>query len=115
MRRRPPRSTRTDTLFPYTTLFRSEAAGTVGSDRGRVRTTRPHGAAGAGSGRRRDARGLARPARTPDHAGDVAESGGSHYPPGAGLGFPALDRDHSRPEVPTPRSAERRVGKEWVS
>src|SRR3546814_7527086 len=29
MRRRPPRSTRTDTLFPYTTLFRS-----VGGDRG---------------------------------------------------------------------------------
>src|SRR3546814_6850879 len=25
MRRRPPRSTRTDTLFPYTTLFRSSA------------------------------------------------------------------------------------------
>src|SRR3546814_20290816 len=24
MRRRPPRATRTDTLFPYTTLFRSE-------------------------------------------------------------------------------------------
>src|SRR3546814_6517150 len=24
MQRRPPRSTRTDTLFPYTTLFRSE-------------------------------------------------------------------------------------------
>src|SRR3546814_5964851 len=24
--RRPPRSTRTDTLFPYTTLFRSDAA-----------------------------------------------------------------------------------------
>src|SRR3546814_14738276 len=24
MRRRPPRSTRTDTLFPYTTLFRSK-------------------------------------------------------------------------------------------
>src|SRR3546814_15230973 len=30
MIRRPPRSTRTDTLFPYTTLFRSTAAG--GSD-----------------------------------------------------------------------------------
>src|SRR3546814_15655733 len=27
MIRRPPRSTRTDTLFPYTTLFRSEAGG----------------------------------------------------------------------------------------
>src|SRR3546814_8116494 len=26
MLRRPPRSTRTDTLFPYTTLFRSEGA-----------------------------------------------------------------------------------------
>src|SRR3546814_5284344 len=26
MRRRPPRSTRTDTLFPYTTLFRSIGA-----------------------------------------------------------------------------------------
>src|SRR3546814_20829395 len=25
MNRRPPRSTRTDTLFPYTTLFRSDA------------------------------------------------------------------------------------------
>src|SRR3546814_20071264 len=28
MIRRPPRSTRTDTLFPYTTLFRSHAADT---------------------------------------------------------------------------------------
>src|SRR3546814_8233323 len=27
MIRRPPRSTRTDTLFPYTTLFRSNTAG----------------------------------------------------------------------------------------
>src|SRR3546814_4135553 len=30
MIRRPPRSTRTDTLFPYTTLFRSELA--LGAD-----------------------------------------------------------------------------------
>src|SRR3546814_7571379 len=42
MRRRPPRSTRTDTLFPYTTLFRSRrrpaaqdlAAGPHLADRG---------------------------------------------------------------------------------
>src|SRR3546814_18967768 len=27
MRRRPPRTTRTDTLFPYTTLFRSQPSG----------------------------------------------------------------------------------------
>src|SRR3546814_9765230 len=29
MMRRPPRSTRTDTLLPYTTLFRSTAASTI--------------------------------------------------------------------------------------
>src|SRR3546814_20236120 len=29
MIRRPPRSTRTDTLFPYTTLFRSHRLGTM--------------------------------------------------------------------------------------
>src|SRR3546814_11765557 len=38
MIRRPPRSTRTDTLFPYTTLFRSDAGvarvqGTIGQAR----------------------------------------------------------------------------------
>src|SRR3546814_4147945 len=31
MIRRPPRSTRTDTLFPYTTLFRSHAGAAHGS------------------------------------------------------------------------------------
>src|SRR3546814_5833990 len=36
MPRRPPRSTRTDTLFPYTTLFRSRGA----LDRRHVRTVR---------------------------------------------------------------------------
>src|SRR3546814_13089318 len=34
MIRRPPRSTRTDTLFPYTTLFRSRGAAGAGRDRG---------------------------------------------------------------------------------
>src|SRR3546814_9714660 len=33
MRRRPPRSTRTDTLFPYTTLFRSDRRPLVSGDR----------------------------------------------------------------------------------
>src|SRR3546814_4335955 len=32
MLRRPPRSTRTDTLFPYATLFRSSIAAAVGVD-----------------------------------------------------------------------------------
>src|SRR3546814_8925184 len=38
MRRRPPRSTRTDTLFPYTTLFRSIAATKAA---GSIHTARP--------------------------------------------------------------------------
>src|SRR3546814_1081765 len=38
MIRRPPRSTRTDTLFPYTTLFRSAARG--GGRRSHRRRTR---------------------------------------------------------------------------
>src|SRR3546814_8046639 len=40
MIRRPPRSTRTDTLFPYTTLFRSATA-SCGQTQGLVRTTIP--------------------------------------------------------------------------
>src|SRR3546814_1425733 len=36
MIRRPPRSTRTDTLFPYTTLFRSEGARSPGTDGARI-------------------------------------------------------------------------------
>src|SRR3546814_14693478 len=38
MVRRPPRSTRTDTLFPYTTLFRSWIA-TAASEAGRAAQT----------------------------------------------------------------------------
>src|SRR3546814_10859906 len=36
---RPPRSTRTDTLFPYTTLFRDEASCEKGRPRGDPRRT----------------------------------------------------------------------------
>src|SRR3546814_3320793 len=43
MIRRPPRSTRTDTLFPYTTLFRSERAGQAHRDHvGVERFAHPH-------------------------------------------------------------------------
>src|SRR3546814_11697841 len=34
MIRRPPRSTRTDTLFPYTTLFRSHLQSRIGGEDG---------------------------------------------------------------------------------
>src|SRR3546814_1593356 len=36
MIQRPPRSTRTDTLFPYTTLFRSASLGTIEMLEGRM-------------------------------------------------------------------------------
>src|SRR3546814_1405685 len=40
MIRRPPRSTRTDTLFPYTTLFRSAFVGVAAVPLGRTRPGR---------------------------------------------------------------------------
>src|SRR3546814_1057499 len=49
MLRRPPISTRTDTLFPYTTLFRSPQ----GTARALARP--PHADAGAGDGAAADA------------------------------------------------------------
>src|SRR3546814_12768078 len=58
MVRRPPRSTRTDTLFPYTTLFRAESPA---ASRG-TRQTRP---AFPGSESRRPRRRKA-PAREPE-------------------------------------------------
>src|SRR3546814_18220386 len=47
MVRRPPGSTRTDTLFPYTTLFRS----TVGEARLAIRTSRTENGARVAVGR----------------------------------------------------------------
>src|SRR3546814_2286924 len=79
MIRRPPRSTRTDTLFPYTTLFRSEhaehrrVARQMGPDCSRVAQPWRHpardrrDAAGHGSDGRTHGRSPVRrrPARTP--------------------------------------------------
>src|SRR3546814_14252883 len=58
MRRRPPRSTRTDTLFPYTTLFRSGlAAGRCPFAQGGGEVLLAPGAE-AGLGVRRDVGGI---------------------------------------------------------
>src|SRR3546814_4726064 len=68
MIRRPPRSTRTDTLFPYTTLFRSTSARRRAAS-ARDRTGRPGGACRDGGGRqgggspRHDRRRVGRRAR----------------------------------------------------
>src|SRR3546814_6495741 len=70
MIRRPPRSTRTDTLFPYTTLFRSRQVDRRGTgrlqgararaDRVRVRRLEDHHRAAAVLGRHRAGRDAAR-------------------------------------------------------
>src|SRR3546814_10647256 len=78
MIRRPPRSTRTDTLFPYTTLFRSPRPGDGADGRSRPgpRPAAPVAAddgsdeerpAGADAGRPRPAR----PERSEEHTSEL--------------------------------------------
>src|SRR3546814_1828017 len=62
MRPRPPRSTRTDTLFPYTTLFRSEDRPLDHEPR-QFSTSAVRGVAGSADARRSDLLPGPRPAR----------------------------------------------------
>src|SRR3546814_14403453 len=85
MIRRPPRSTRTDTLFPYTTLFRSP---------------RPDGPP-------RRAGTAARPPSLPrhhrlQHAGRVPHEGSGHH----ARRLRGRGRDRRRPQRATARSEE---------
>src|SRR3546814_9956224 len=66
MIRRPPRSTRTDTLFPYTTLFRSGAAGLGQGLRGHV-VTCCWGSSGSAAGSSRAAVGV----RSEEHTSEL--------------------------------------------
>src|SRR3546814_18660449 len=89
MIRRPPRSTRTDTLFPYTTLFRSRSASLDNEEVDRARRV-------VLAGLRRDQEEVRqRGVRAPDLAAvdDVA----------------AVDTPRARPDA-RHRSEERRVG-----
>src|SRR3546814_12355965 len=96
MIRRPPRSTRTDTLFPYTTLFRSRPL------QGGARRLQRHPAEGARRPFRRSLRRAAPCAcphrsvglcarRATDARGDPP-GGISRHPPGAGLSGLSRDR-----------------------
>src|SRR3546814_1181596 len=83
MYRRPPRSTRTDTLFPYTTLFRSpvphhadrrRCGGIGGDDDGAARgvATRLLRARSVGQGRNRSQRRRCRrAARSEEHTSEL--------------------------------------------
>src|SRR3546814_7688806 len=67
MIRRPPRSTRTDTLFPYTTIFRSAVRNRLYLEQGRRRFPRFEG--GATDNRARRARRGTDSLRPPDRGG----------------------------------------------
>src|SRR3546814_8736876 len=80
MTRRPPRSTRTDTLFPYTTLFRSWG------DQGGGRASPQRSGRRAGGGR-----AAARPARTGRSGGHDA----GRSPGGAAQGGASRSEEHT--------------------
>src|SRR3546814_11277771 len=104
MQRRPPRSKRTDTPFPYTTLFRS----------------RPAEAAGSAAMRRRIAELVAIAAATVSSAATGQSKIAPPPPPYIGAYQPkgvdeiGLWRQEAEDERAL-RSEERRVGKECVS
>src|SRR3546814_19881022 len=102
MRRRPPRSTRTDTLFPYTTLFRSDVRVLERAARPASFSFQRDGTSVRG-GRRVRARHH-RIDEFPDRDRDRA----------AGRGAVAPVRGGSADDEPD-SSEERRVGKECVS
>src|SRR3546814_14341077 len=110
MRRRPPRSTRTDTLFPYTTLFlsRSDLVAEIGAGE-RTGGDANEAAAAAAEGRA-------------DHrAADPAKHGADgflvHLRAAAIVARAAgqTERHGQQHDGKTGRSEERRVGKECVS
>src|SRR3546814_9883983 len=71
MIRRPPRSTRTDTLFPYTTLFRSRQGADPGLlRRGGARARYPGGFPRVQFRRALQRRGL-RPPRSEEHTSEL--------------------------------------------
>src|SRR3546814_20854578 len=107
--RRPPRSTRTDTLFPYTTLFRSLRTTATTRKRPPPSST-PCNSRDATHGTCTD-----EPDRAPIHESTIA----NHAEP-AGMSIsPAeqtkLDRRRLRGPLLESRSEERSVGKESVS
>src|SRR3546814_14837941 len=99
MIRRPPRSTRTDTLFPYTTLFRAGARGAEGAPptmtARRVRSRGSGRPAQRPLGRRVSAQGAPQAER--GRQGDLAGAAGQIEPavrkPPAGAGGGWLPAD----------------------
>src|SRR3546814_6254899 len=78
MIRQPPRSTRTDTLFPYPTLFRSVAASSFpapaisqGLLKWRMQTTWPKNFPGLGTGANKLAEYIGTASRSEEHTSEL--------------------------------------------
>src|SRR3546814_20333756 len=115
MIRRPPRSTRTDTLFPYTTLFRSALiAGVPSEGRGHAAIHRQQMAVHIGSRRRGEIQRrpgqLLRPAPAAQRRALVDEAN-----EGFVLKQVAVDLGFEIARCDGVRSEELLVGKEWDS
>src|SRR3546814_18175696 len=106
MIRRPPRSTRTDTLFPYTTLFRSAPAAGLEARHRAPGVRGEHAVAVAAAARARMDGVAARAAG----AGRMAVDAHPALRPAAAVAGAGAAR-----AARTRRSEERRVGKECVS
>src|SRR3546814_14428044 len=107
MIRRPPRSTRTDTLFPYTTLFRSAERSSRGLPRLVLTYDQLLEAPARVLARVRALPGAAALGADPV-AGDVVRKTARHHRGREGVLPPTV-------EAIWTRSEERRVGKECVS
>src|SRR3546814_10975757 len=109
MIRRPPRSTRTDTLFPYTTLFRSAV-----HDLGGGLEPDPHtGEAAHGDAEQAEIQGVLHAGRVEHRHRRVEEGELALMRHGRRLGDMVVAGDRQHP-APGRRSEARRVGKEWV-
>src|SRR3546814_19871335 len=101
MIRRPPRSTRTDTLFPYTTLFRSQTRRSKNLAHHILRTAQPHALAGF------DDRAF--------HIGGIGGHRGDDLVLARILQSARFGIGAAQAPRVARSSDERRVGKEWVS
>src|SRR3546814_12847341 len=104
MIRRPPRSTRTDTLFPYTTLFRSRSASPTSTQNPRYASQSPAGAETYDP-----------PAARSTNAATGAFPARSGCCASGERGFATLRRWRSIDATPGPIPEERRGGKGCVS
>src|SRR3546814_15705665 len=105
MIRRPPRSTRTDTLFPYTTLFRSCDGDTFLCNDGSISASKRSCSAVLGLRNKARSQPLLKSA-------DGCQCGSGNYCVGPRGGVYCLTPGGSKSYK---RSEERRVGKECVS